>query len=121
MRYMSYIVSVKPLNYKQMTNKKNQNNQIAATILTQLGGNKFVAMTGSKNFVAGENLLGMKLPRNNSGANYLRITLNSLDLYLMEFLSIRGVSIKTKATFENVYSDKLQENFTSATGLNTSL
>jgi hypothetical protein len=29
--------------------------QVAQTILNQLGGNKFIVMTGSKNFVASEN------------------------------------------------------------------
>ena len=50
----------------------NSKNQVAKEILNQLGGNKFIAMTGSKQFVAGENYLAMKLTRNGSGANYLK-------------------------------------------------
>jgi len=37
---------------------------IAETILGQLGGTKFVAMTGSKNFVGGKDFLSMKLAGN---------------------------------------------------------
>lgn len=95
--------------------------EIAKTILSQLGGNRFIAMTGSKNFVAGEKSLSMKLTRNQTGANYLRITLTSMDDYIMEFISCRGVSMKTKASSEGVYCDQLQEVFTSHTGLYTSL
>ena len=113
---MSYIASVKQFKSNNMTNTKHQ---IAATILKQLGGRIFIAMTGSKNFVAGDNLLGMKLSRNLSGANYLRITHTPLDVYTMEFLSIRGASIKTKAIHENVYCDMLTHIFTDVTGLDT--
>ena len=35
---------------------------IANTILEQLGGNKFIAMTGAKNFVSDGNTLRMTLP-----------------------------------------------------------
>ena len=94
--------------------------EIAKTILNQLGGNRFIAMTGSKQFIAGENSLSMKLTRNQSGANYLRITL-SLDLYKMEFISIRGAKMTTKKEYNQVYNDQLQSLFTDATGLYTYL
>lgn len=93
--------------------------KVAETILNQLGGNRFIAMTGSKNFAASENYLSMKLTRNASGANYLKITLTPMDVYKMEFISIRGNSIKTKVEFDNVYCDQLQSLFTEATGLYT--
>ena len=95
--------------------------KVAQTILNQLGGNRFIAMTGSKNFVSSEekSYLGMRLTRNQSGANYLRITLTPMDVYKMEFISLRGNSMKTKIEFNNVYCDQLQELFTEATGLYT--
>lgn len=49
---------------------------VAEQILLQLGGRKFVAMTGSKNFRADGNTLRMQLVKNQSGANFLHITLN---------------------------------------------
>tara|TARA_B110000908_G_C9836695_1_gene263787 strand:+ start:92 stop:391 length:300 start_codon:yes stop_codon:yes gene_type:complete len=96
-------------------------NQIATTILQQLGGNKFAVMTGSKNFIAGKNSLSMKLSRNSSKCNYLRITLNGKDLYDIEFISIRGSVIKTKEAFNDVYNDQLVNIFESTTGLYTRL
>ena len=95
--------------------------QVAQEILNQLGGNKFIAMTGSKNFGSDKNTLSMKLTRNASSANYLRITLNSMDTYDMEFISVRGASRKVKKTYNGIYGDQLQSLFTEATGLYTSL
>ena len=96
-------------------------NQIATTIYDQLGGNRFAVMTGSKNFIAGEKSLSMKLSRNSSKSNYLRITLNAMDLYDIEFISIRGASMKTKHSFDGVYCDQLVSIFESTTGLYTKL
>ena len=59
---------------------------IANTILNQLGGNRFVAMTGAKNFVALENGIRFKIGRNKSKANTVKITVNGLDLYDIEFI-----------------------------------
>mgnify|MGYP003640613120 FL=1 len=93
--------------------------QTATNILNQLGGNRFVAMTGSKNFIAGDNSLTMKLARNSSGANYLKISLNSMDTYEVEFISIRGGSLKVKHKFQDVYNDQLINIFETTTGLYT--
>ena len=41
---------------------------VAATILQQLGGHKFVVMTGSSHFVSDKNTLRMKLAKNKSKA-----------------------------------------------------
>ena len=97
--------------------------QVAQEILNQLGGHRFIAMTGSKNFVAGENSLTMKLTRNKLSAQYLTIELTSMDNYVMTFKSIKSktLDIVEKAKFENVYCDQLQKFFTDATGLDTNL
>ena len=95
---------------------------VATTILNQLGGNKFIAMTGSKNFVTTNNGgLLMKLSRNASGAQYLKIELNASDLYEMEFFSVRGFEMKQQAEFSGVYFDQLTNIFEQVTGLYTSL
>ncbi len=95
-------------------------NIIAREILRQLGGNWFAVMTGTTNFVDLGNGLGMRLRRNKTQSNYLRITLSPMDTYTMEFIRV-GKSIKHIDTFENVYCDQLQAIFTSTTGLNTKL
>lgn len=57
---------------------------IAETILEQLGGNKFVVMTGAKNFVKTDNSLKFFLPRRaGSKVNLVTITLEN-DLYILE-------------------------------------
>ena len=97
----------------------NSKNQVATEILNQLGGRKFIAMKGSKQLIAGDNSLLMKLTRNASGANYLRISLTPMDVYTMEFISIRGAKMTVKKLIDNVYCDQLQSIFTDHTGLYT--
>lgn len=46
---------------------------VANTILNQLGGNKFIAMTGSKNFIDCTTALSMHLTSNKLKAKYLKI------------------------------------------------
>ncbi len=93
--------------------------QIAKEILSQLGGNKFIAMTGSKNFAAIENGLTMKLAKNHSGGNYLRIKLDAMDTYTMEFIKVVKSSLNVVKEYEGVYCDMLATIFEKETGLYT--
>lgn len=95
--------------------------EIAKQILQQLGGNKFLAMTGAKNLMSTDKGLRMNLPRNQSGATVLTIELNSLDLYEMTFLKVRNYQPIEVSKANNVYFDMLQAQFKSVTGFNTSL
>lgn len=58
---------------------------IATTILQQLGGNKFIAMTGAKNFVSVKDGIRFSIGRNGSKANMVQITLKWDDTYTMQF------------------------------------
>ena len=99
--------------------------QIAKTILEQLGGNKFIAMTGARNLLAHESALSFRLPGGGgftrSGINYVKVELNGLDLYNVEFQRIRGLKATLVALIPNVYNDDLKNVFESHTGLRTSL
>ncbi len=96
--------------------------QVAKTILEQLGGQRFVAMTGVTNLGATENSLSMKLKRSNSKANYLTITLMPTDVYKMEFIKIdRNFNRVVVKEYNEVYCDMLQELFTEETGMYTRL
>ena len=96
--------------------------KVAKTILEQLGGNKFVAMTGAKNFGGTEDSLSMRIGRNSSNSNYLKITLNSMDLYDMEFCKLTKMGEKKSVTeYKNVYNDLMRGTFTAHTGMYTSL
>jgi hypothetical protein len=96
--------------------------QVANTILAQLGGNRFLAMTGARNLVGGDNRLTMKLPRTaGQRVNCVRITLTAMDDYIVEGLNIRGLNVKPVAFRQGVYAETLPEVFTSITGLYTRL
>jgi hypothetical protein len=94
-------------------------NTVALTILKQLGGNRFLTMTGAKNLLAHTDALSFKLPRNMSKGNYMKITLNGNDLYDIEFSRIHNLEVKVLNTVNDVYKDQLEEIFTSMTGLYT--
>lgn len=100
---------------------------IANEIFNQLGGNKFVAMTGASGFVMGETSLTFKLKKGGicrpiNKAHGLRITLQSDDTYCMEFFAInRKLDVLTVSKHVGIYCDMLTEMFETATGLRTSL
>ena len=95
---------------------------VAREILNQLGGNKFRVMTGAKNFMGFSEGLVMKIGRNSSNSNYLKITLNSMDLYDMEFAKVSRMGEKKSVTeYNNVYNDSMVEVFDKHTGMYTKL
>ena len=95
---------------------------VAREILNQLGGNKFRVMTGAKNFMGFSNGLVMKIGRNSSNSNYLKITLNSMDLYDMKFCKLtRKFEEKSVTEYSDVYNDMLTEVFEKHTGMYTKL
>jgi len=101
---------------------------VAKTIFQQIGGKRFAAMTGSRNFINMGNGLRMCLARNKTSANRLDITYDAqTDLYNMRFFrhtfSKKTFESKTKdiARYEGVYFDMLEEIFTMVTGLYTHL
>lgn len=117
-----------------ITVEMNKPRSVAETILQQLGGNRFIVMTGAKNFLSDGNTLRMQLPRNRSRANRLFITLDEgSDTYKMRFFRYSAPRFNTKTcTFtsekveevdfvEGVYADALCDIFTAVTGFATSL
>jgi len=98
------------------------NLKVPETILSQLGGNKFRMMTGAKNFGGTEDSLSMRIGRNSSNSNYLKITLNMMDTYDMKFCKLtRKFEEKSVTEYNNIYNDMLQDQFTAHTGMYTSL
>ena len=85
---------------------------IAKTILEQIGGRRFAAMTGSKDFIDMGNGLRMSLARNKTSANRLDIIYDGgADLYNMRFyrrtFSKKTFECKTKdiEMHEGIYCD----------------
>lgn len=96
---------------------------IALTILEQLGGRRFVVMTGAKNFASSPNGLSFRLPSylGRNGINTVRITLLPSDTYKVEFSKLRGVKFVPVSVHEDIYCDALAALFTAETGLSTRL
>lgn len=106
---------------------------IANTILEQLGGSHFLAMTGAHHLMADGNTLKMQLPKNASKANRLYITLEGDDTYTMRFFKYTAARFNSKTltysddkttevkTTRGVYWDMLQDIFTDVTGMYTHL
>ena len=95
---------------------------VARTILEQLGGNKFAVMTGAKNFIDTGDGLSMKIGRNKTSSNYLKITLNMMDLYDIRFSRVSPMGGERSVTeYNNVYNDSLVDVFEKHTGMYTSL
>ena len=95
---------------------------VARIIWEHLGGNKFRVMTGAKNLLNTGDGLAMKLGRNSSNSNYLKITLNSMDLYDMKFCKLtRKFEEKSVTEYSDVYNDMLTDVFTKHTGMYTKL
>ena len=91
----------------------------AQTILSQLGGNKFCAMTGAKDFSdTGDGLmfsLPQRMCKNKAGKVYVR--LEDSDTYTVDFFSVRGGGIRSISTHQMVYADRLAATISDQTGL----
>ena len=92
-----------------------------AEVIKQLGGGRFIAMTGAKDFFLGPKGVVFKIGRNSKGVNYVRINLNSMDTYDVEYLSVRNYKEKVKSSAKGIYADMLRDSFEANTGLRTSL
>ena len=106
---------------------------VAGQILEQLGGREFLKVTGCKQLVYDDRSLRMKLIRNKSKANYLKVTLGGNDLYEMLFFYYQPMKWVVKngkvierpevheviARYEDVYCDMLRGLFAEVTGLVT--
>ena len=113
----------KTQNTMTKTTQTRQTPQFAIDIMQQLGGSKFIAMTGSTGFVYDNQTtsISMQLRRNLAKAKWLKITLTVMDVYTMQFFALKNNEPVIVKEFNNVYNDMLQGIFTNVTGLNTSL
>lgn len=89
--------------------------EIAQEILNQLGGNRFIAMTGAKNLLNGGTYLQFDLGRGKK----VRVNLDPSDTYTVTLYkwNARALECKTVAERSDVYAENLREVFTDLTGL----
>lgn len=99
-------------------------NQIAQTILNQLGGNQFIAMTGGHSFTTerGSDCLTFKF-KGSRKSNTCRVVLNGLDLYDVDFFKFSPKTFACPKTYSigGIYADQLRSVFEDHTGLFTNL
>jgi len=106
-----------------LINQEGQKMTIARTILEQLGGNKFIAITGAKNLSDTQDGLSFQLSSKltKNACNAVKITLTPRDTYQIKFLKIGRTQLKTIKIIDDIYCDELQRFFNSETGLDTHL
>src|ERR1700720_300972 len=99
--------------------EQTRNQEIAKTILEQMGGGRLAVLTGAFNFYAVDQGLQFQL---NHGAkdsiNKVRIVLTCMDDYSVTFYRGAGIEV---SHVPGVYAEDLQNIFEAATGLYTSL
>lgn len=95
--------------------------QVAKTILDQLGGKRFIGMTGAKNFVSSEYSIRFRVMRNSKKVNMVTISLNPMDLYDIKFDGVRGLKVTARSEALGVSVEQLQAVFTEHTRLFVSL
>jgi len=95
------------------------NKEVARTIMGQLG-NKTLKMLGAYQFVALKNGVKFRI-RGSRKINLIKITLNPMDTYDIEFWRIRGTSFKKVSEVKGIYFDQLHQVIEQETGLYTSL
>ena len=93
--------------------------EIAQTILLQLGGNKFITMTGAKNCTAHPDGLSFRISSRmtKNKCNYVRIFLEATDTYLMQFGKVHGSQFRVIETIDGLYNDMIRNTFEVRTGL----
>jgi hypothetical protein len=98
-------------------------NTIASTILEQLGGGRFLVMTGAKNLVGSANALSFRVTGNCGGRriNRVKISLMPNDTYSVQVFAARGLDLKLIGWNLDIYVSQLRETFERLTGLYTSL
>ncbi len=106
-----------------MTTATKTDMTVAKTILAQLGGPRFAAMTGAKNMAGHADALSFRLPSRfaTGGINYVKVTLTPADTYHVLFVKCWGIKTIVIAERDDVYAEDLQRVFSEVTGLDTHL
>lgn len=97
---------------------------VAQTILAQLGGSRFKAMTGANSFTGSADTLSFRVPKAAKGIKAVIVKLLPSDTYEVRFLGQRRAptfEVFDVAKHDDVYCDQLQAVFTAETGLDTHL
>lgn len=96
---------------------------VATVILEQLGGKRFLVMTGARHLLARPSALSFRLPSNfaRDGINHVHVELTALDLYDVTFSRYRGLDLIGQVKVNDIDCEQLRPIFTETTGLSLSL
>jgi|GraSoiStandDraft_1057264.scaffolds.fasta_scaffold503352_1 hypothetical protein len=91
---------------------------VANEILAQLGGSRFMTMTGAHSFVGDANSLTFCIRKNRSKASMMRVTLLGDDTYRVEAFRIasQNYTVNTVASHDGIQAETLAPVFTLITG-----
>jgi hypothetical protein len=105
------------------TMNRSTDTTVGEEILRQLGGNRFIAMTGARYVVAGPNQLSFKLPNGlaRDRISYVVIELRPDDTYYVRYGYIRKLSFIVRSSDMFVHAEDLARRFSAVTGLDTHL
>lgn len=97
--------------------------EAAEIILGLLGDNRFLAMTGAKNLVSGDDALTFDLPgRTKSGINKVKVTEHpEFGGWVIDFYRLRGIDLKLVNSCRVTHSGMLRGVFAQITGLECTL
>lgn len=103
-----------------------QATHFSTVLLQQLGGSRFKAMTGARDFVYDDEArtLTFRVMRNERKVTHVRITVEPSDTYRVEFLRVvtrGGYRVDTLRDDAGVFVDSLRHVFERGTGLYVSL
>lgn len=97
---------------------------VAEQILADLGGNRFLAMTGARDLMHSDVECGslfFKIGRNEAGVTAVEVRLTARDTYSVRFFAGRGVKMLERCKVNDVYTNALRDVFEGVTGMRTSL
>lgn len=95
----------------------NQKQQIALEIAKQLGDD-CLFLIGTKKLLGNKNSLIIRFTASPKW-NYMKITLNSLDLYDLTIQKIHNMNVVREEKREGLYNDQLHDAISEITGLAT--
>lgn len=105
---------------KPETSNEALNREIASQIYVQIGGGRFIAMTGAKTSII-EKGISFLIPMSmQKYCNRMDVTLNVWDTYDVKFYKGQHRD-KLVDEYDNIYADQLRQLFEMKTKLRTSL
>lgn len=100
---------------------KEQSQEIAVTILNQLGGKRFSYMAGVRNMGFGDGSLSFRIGLNEKNITHVNIILEDDDTYKMVFMRDKKFEVEILNEISGVMANDLVRLFEEYTGLYTKL